>query len=39
MADPASAVSRQLTRLERELGTPLFERQATGCATGEGHCS
>ncbi|MCZ2813813.1 LysR family transcriptional regulator [Modestobacter sp. VKM Ac-2979] len=33
-----SAVSRQLTRLERELGTPLFERQATGVVpTAAGH--
>ena len=34
----ASAVSRQVTRLERELGTPLFERQATGVVpTPAGH--
>lgn len=33
-----SAVSRQLTRLERDLGTPLFERQATGVVPTEaGH--
>jgi len=33
-----SAVSRQVTRLERELGTPLFERHATGVVpTAAGH--
>ncbi|MPQ96462.1 LysR family transcriptional regulator [Modestobacter sp. I12A-02628] len=34
----ASAVSRQLARLEREVGAPLFERQATGVVpTAAGH--
>ena len=33
-----SAVSRQLSRLERELGTPLFDRHATGVVpTAAGH--